>query len=253
MKKIIAIIGSPRKKYTYQIVQEFEHVLNDIEKIQFEYILLKDMKINNCKGCFSCLIKGEEFCPAKDEILAIRKKMQESDGVIFAVPVYSIQVPGIMKTFYDRLAFIFHRPEFFGKSAIGIVTQGAYGGKSTLKYIEEVSKFWGFNTVKGIKIMTSEKPDDKSITRRKKIIEKSAKRFYESLGKLYKPTFKDILIFRFVRSAKPSIAEEYPRDYQYFMDKGWLTSDYFFNGRIGICKKIFGAIVDSFAKRMFKK
>jgi hypothetical protein len=55
---------------------------------------------------------------------------------------------GINEELMDLLAFVFHRPRFFGKAFLAFVTQGIYGGNSVVKYLEKVGGFWGFNVVK---------------------------------------------------------------------------------------------------------
>lgn len=42
MQKVTALIGSPRKRATYQAVQEFEKNLKSRGEIDFEYAFLKD-------------------------------------------------------------------------------------------------------------------------------------------------------------------------------------------------------------------
>jgi multimeric flavodoxin WrbA len=62
-------------------------------------------------------MKGEEFCPLKDDRDVMIEKMTASDGVVFATPNYSFQVSALMKIFLDRLGFVFHRPRFFDSIA----------------------------------------------------------------------------------------------------------------------------------------
>jgi multimeric flavodoxin WrbA len=51
----------------------------------------------------------------------------------------------IMKTFLDRLGFVFHRPRFHGKAFTGIVVQGIYGGAKIEKYLASAGGGLGFN------------------------------------------------------------------------------------------------------------
>ncbi len=59
-----------------------------------------------CRGCGTCFLKDEEHCPLEDDRDLLIRRMEDSDGVVFATPNYSLQVSGIMKTFLDRLAFV---------------------------------------------------------------------------------------------------------------------------------------------------
>ena len=90
----------------------------------FETIYLVDMDMHPCKGCRTCFDRGEDKCPLKDDIPAIKAKMDAADGVILASPVYMDDVSGLVKTWIDRLAYVSHRPAFGGKCAYPIATVG---------------------------------------------------------------------------------------------------------------------------------
>ena len=94
-----------------------------------EIVVLSDYDIGVCRGCKSCTNRGEERCPLKDDRDVLIEKMMASDGVVFASPNYSFQVSAIMKIFLDRLAFLFHRPRFHGKTFTGIVVQAIGMGR----------------------------------------------------------------------------------------------------------------------------
>ena len=135
MKKVTAFIGTQSKKATYQAVQEFEKNLKQCGEIDFEYVFLSDYHLEFCRGCKLCFNKGEEYCPLKDDRDVLLEKIAHSDGIILATPNYAFQVSARMKNFLDRLAFIDHRPRFFGKTCTAIVIQGFYGGGDILKYL----------------------------------------------------------------------------------------------------------------------
>jgi len=67
MKKVTAFIGSAQKKATYEAVREFERNLKSYTDIEFEYVFLKDYRIEFCRGCKLCFNKGEELCPLRDD------------------------------------------------------------------------------------------------------------------------------------------------------------------------------------------
>ena len=74
-------------------------------------------------------------------------KIKQADGVIFMAPAYALSIPALMKNFFDRLSFIFHRPCFFGKIAIGVCNCGIADAKKITKYFNQVANSWGFNFV----------------------------------------------------------------------------------------------------------
>lgn len=113
--KILVIMGSPRKGNTYRATKKIEKSMQSMGSVEFEYLMLKDTDLSQCRGCFVCFTKGEDHCPCKDDAPVIEQKMHSADGVIFATPVYGMNVSALMKLFIDRFSYIFHRPRFFDK------------------------------------------------------------------------------------------------------------------------------------------
>jgi NAD(P)H-dependent FMN reductase len=209
-----------------------------------------------CKGCFACLERGEEKCPLKkDDAHAVYEKLMEADGVIVATPVYSLQVTAYLKNLLDRLAFIFHRPSMFHKTFLGIVTQGVYGDKKTLKYLNEVAKFWGFKVTTGLTFTTPPssltKKDFETIKAKTVLY---TNKFYQKMmqPQMPKPGLLDLIIFRLNRSSKPYIKEYNPRDFDYFQEKGWLKAPYYYQTKLNPMLVLVGAIMDKLGKKMGK-
>lgn len=254
MKKVTAFIGSPRKKATYQAVQEFEKDLQQYGEIDFEYVFLNDYDLEFCRGCLSCFTKGEEYCPLKDDRDKLLEKIEYSDGVIFATPTYAFQVSARMKNVLDRFAYFYHRPKFFNQASTAIVTQGFMGGKDVRKYLEYMGKNFGFHVAKGCFITTF---DPMTENQRKKLaqeISKAAARFYHELMRPCPPTpslFR-LMMFRVARTNIMSLDEEY-RDYNYFKERGWFESDYYYDTSLGPIKKAAGHLFDLFGRQMVKR
>ncbi|AQR94524.1 MULTISPECIES: NAD(P)H-dependent oxidoreductase [Clostridium] len=246
MKKVTVFMGTSQKQATYQAVQEFEKNLKSYTDIDFEYVFLKDYHLKYCNGCKVCFEKGEENCPLKDDRNLLIEKMNNSDGVIFATPNYSFHVTAPLKNFLDRLAFVFHRPQFFGKTFTTIVTQGIFGGASIVKYLENIGENLGFHVTKGCCLNTL-----KPITMRqqKKItqeVKKASARFYKELMRQTSPTpsiFR-LMMFRISRTSIMNILNETYRDYIYFKEKGWFESDYYYDVSLGLFKNIAGKFFD---------
>src|SRR5215472_17838354 len=137
MKTVIAFLGSARRRgLTYSAVSRFFDHLQVAGGVHTEAIFLSDYNVGICRGCKSCFERGEERCPLKDDRDVLIEKMMASDGVIFATPNYSFHVSGLMKVFLDRLGFVFHRPQFHGKTFTSIVAQGIHGGGKIVKYLD---------------------------------------------------------------------------------------------------------------------
>ena len=119
--KILVIIGSPRKANTYHTVQQIEQFHKTISRCEYEYLFLKDINLCQCKGCFTCISHGEEYCPLKDDRDWISQKIASSDGVILAGPNYASNVSGLMKNCIDRFAYNLHRPKYFNQKFMIVI------------------------------------------------------------------------------------------------------------------------------------
>ena len=226
--KILALLGSPNRGNTLEITRRFEEKLTAFGDVEFEYIHLKDMKVDSCRGCFVCFLKGEDACPLKDDVGMIRDKIEEADGVVFVSPVYALHVTYLMKRFIDRLAYIFHRPRYFGKYAVVISAAGnpRLGLKDTLKYMETTAVSWGFRCVGrlgyGRLPKTMNAPDLEA--GRKDRMDEVVRAFHCALreDKPRKLKFTDHLWFRSVQTVYKKMGNRSPEDYRYFEEKGWL-------------------------------
>lgn len=100
MKKVLALMGSPRKdKNTDKLL---ESLLEGIRENDYEInkIYLKDKKINPCMGCDYCAKTGD--CVFKDDMEHIYDQIDNSDIIILAAPIYFNSVNGISKNLIDR-------------------------------------------------------------------------------------------------------------------------------------------------------
>lgn len=252
-------MGSPRNGQTNRAVSMFEKHLN-VLGINVDYIFLKEMNIRPCLGCALCLEKGEEFCPVKDDRDALVQKMASYDGFIFATPNYSLQVSGLMKIFLDRLCFVFHRPCFFHKAAIAIVTQGVYGGKDIVKYFNNVGGFWGLNVCPGEVLTTpwgavqpKQEWPEAEVAKIDLTLKKAADRFSKTLKqKASEPSLQRVMFFRLTRTAH-KYSPKRERDYEYFKNNGWLDSLYFYETKLSWYKRILGALIDKWLAKQLKK
>lgn len=98
--KIVAIVGSRRKKgNTSILVQE---ALKPIRAagVETKLIFLGDYQINSCNGCEGC--KDSMCCIQKDDMQQIYPLLLEADGLILGSPTYFYNVSADMKLFIDR-------------------------------------------------------------------------------------------------------------------------------------------------------
>lgn len=229
--KITAIIGSQRKGNTLATVRAVESVMREqVKDLEFEFVMLMDADVRMCAGCFNCLAKGIEFCPLKDEIPSIIEKIRNSDGVIFATPVYVINVTPFMKNFIDRLSSICHRPELFKQHAMIVSTVGGYGLKQVLKYMKEIAGVWGMRSVTELGIAT---PPLKNFPEKLKekndaIIRRSTEKFLKNLedNGVLKPELGSVIQFEVQKAVFSKSRDDLPADYDFYqrlLDKNYYV------------------------------
>jgi multimeric flavodoxin WrbA len=70
---------------------------------EVEVVNLRDKKIKNCIGCFTCWTKTPGKCIQKDDMTnEIFPKLLASDLVVYATPLYNHFMNGAMRTFMER-------------------------------------------------------------------------------------------------------------------------------------------------------
>jgi multimeric flavodoxin WrbA len=252
--RVTAFVGSGRKRHTFSASEKFLHNLQSFGDIDYEIVMLTDYNLGTCKGCKLCLDRGEELCPFKDDRDILIEKMRNSDGVIFASPNYSFQVSALMKIFLDRLAFNFHRPQFFGKTFTCIVTQGIAKGEEIVNYLNFIGKGMGFNVVKGCCLKSLEPITEKGQKKIDRIIASQSKKFYVQLVKneYPSPSLWWLMVFRMGRTSMHKMLDETWRDYTYYRDEGWFESDYFYPVKLNPFKKLTGKLFDKLATRIIR-
>ena len=140
MKKILGIIGSPRKPGNCEIM--IKAVSRNIpEEHELRLLRLADFDLRPCKGCYRCLFK-EKKCILKDDINLIIDAITWADAVIVAVPTYFLGANAVLKLLVDRgLCFYGHPEKLWGKPSIGIGIAGIEGKEgATLLGIERFQR-----------------------------------------------------------------------------------------------------------------
>jgi multimeric flavodoxin WrbA len=103
MKKILGIIGSPRKKgNTHLLVDKALEGARDAGALT-EAVFLGDLTIRECDGCHVCW--NARPCAKKDDMTGIYEKIGQSDVIIFGTPVYWYGPTALMKSLIDRFVY----------------------------------------------------------------------------------------------------------------------------------------------------
>lgn len=235
--KVISLISSHRKNgNTERLVSLVEEELQSVAKIHneslnIERISLGYAELKICLGCRVCFEKGEMFCPLKDELLYILEKLNEADGLVFGSPVYVEDVNGIMKNWIDRMAFICHRPAFYGKTAVVITTSGIGSSNHALKTMKSALTTWGVYINGQHKFRTGDLMKKEEIHNRYyDKIKGISKGLFIALKnqKALNPTFYSLIVFKvqqkYWQKSANSISQ-HNIDYTYWKDKGWLKPE----------------------------
>ncbi len=243
-KKVVALIGTQSRSNTYRAVQQFEARLKELGEVDFEYAFLSDYHLEFCRGCKLCFDRGEEHCPIKDDRDTLLQKLEQSDGVVFATPNYAFQLSARMKNFFDRTAFIYHRPRFFRRPCTAIVTQGIFGGGTIVKYLCTSGENMGFSAVKGCCVNTLEPMTDVQQRRLTAATRKAADRFNRALARpAPAPSLFRLMLFRIARTRIKALSDEY-LDHRYYRDMGWYESRYYWPAPLGLPKRVAGMCFD---------
>ena len=215
--KILAICGSPRRGNTYEILKLLRH---EYPEVDFRILMLSELDLKDCSGCYSCINNGEESCPLEDDRDKIIEAMKEADGTIFASPTYARAISALMKKFVERTSFLAHRPEFFGKYAMALATCAGFGADLTCKYLMENFTQCGFEFVPSVELMVSKESENEFEHNRAK-----ASKAYEKLLSAIKsheekePSFNQLVYFNIFKSISELNQLKGWADYAFYRDK----------------------------------
>jgi multimeric flavodoxin WrbA len=252
--KILAIIGSTRKGNSYETTQLIEEKMKKKGNVDFEYLFLKDLGFGQCTGCHNCVIRGEENCLQRESVAKVEEKMLEADGVIFVSPIYTFHITALMKGFVDHFTYCVHRPRFFGKKAMIFVQRGGMF-KEALNYMAKVATSWGFSVACKLGVPDLDSLTDSFRNKCLKEIYAASDKFYNSIkeGKTEKPSLNRLIWFRVWKLNAVACKESIPADYKYWQEKGWLSSEYYYDTKIGWHKKAVVNVVEKLIKLFMRK
>lgn len=107
--KITIINGNPKlktgkfDKYLSKLSSSLKNNGNEVSMIN-----LKNMKLNNCIGCYSCWVKTPGICIYKDDGPDILKQYINSDIVILSSPIIMGFISSSLKAMIERMIPLTH-------------------------------------------------------------------------------------------------------------------------------------------------
>lgn len=114
--KIVAVNGGPRKNCnTAQLLDSFlEGIKAAAPDAEIQVIHLYDYLYTGCKSCFACQLtanRGNLGCKVKDSVTDLLKDTFHADGIVFASPIYYLNVTAQLRAFWERLLYPGHSPK----------------------------------------------------------------------------------------------------------------------------------------------
>ena len=125
MKRILAIIGSPRRLGNSEILAK-EISRNIAAPHELRLLRLTDFDIQPCRACYHCLFKDR--CVIDDDYDTVAKAILEADAIMAISPTYFLSATAMFKRITDRgLAMYAHVERLWGKPSIGVGVAGLEG------------------------------------------------------------------------------------------------------------------------------
>lgn len=240
--RILVIHGAMRRGNTLRVTEVVQRRMQDQGDVTLEEIWLQDLGLEYCQSCYSCFMRGEEYCPHADTVLPLVEKLAAADGFVLTSPCFSLQVPGHVKAWLDHMSYCFHRPCFFTKKAMVISTTAGQGADAITKYLQDVLMHWGVNRVHRLGIACRSlkyEPDAKAVAR----IERVADAFLADVqGKVLRaPSLKRVAYYNVWRAMAYAGRAEGSRDYTYWEETGLSQLPYSPDVPWGAGRRAFGS------------
>jgi len=217
--EVLGISASPRKNKSNTLAL-LKEVLSGAEESggKTEIVHLCDLKIEFCRHCELCH-RTLMVCPIKDDAHVLLTEMLESDGIIFASPVYIDNITGYLKTLLDRSAHFIHCQRLLGKYVGAVATAGGGPQQMVLDYIHHYASVCGAQYVGGVSgvvpISEEVKNEAKEIGRKIAEAIKNKTEFDQEMKEILsrREYFKRVIEFH---------KEEWSEEYEYWKERGWL-------------------------------
>ena len=145
--KVLLINGSPHSEgNTALALREMERVF-EAEGVKTEVLHIGNGAIRGCTACGGCAKTGR--CVFEDAVNQAAPKLEASDGLVVATPVYFGSANGTVVAFLDRL---FYSTHFDKTMKVGVSVVVARRGGLTATF-DELNKYF---TISGMPVASSQ-------------------------------------------------------------------------------------------------
>jgi multimeric flavodoxin WrbA len=237
--RVTVIMGTLRRMYSYQLVKTLEAAIQETcRDASFTYVFFDEHRLGYCLGCGKCK-DDESLCPIKDDGQELRAAVLASDLVILTSSVYVNNVSAVMKNFYDRYHYFTFRPPAPGKPCINLCVSSYSGLRPTASYMDWVARSFGFHVLDTI-ALHHRQIQQPSVTA--ELIQQANARvvrhFRPEGQPRYKPTLEELRVFSDQKTRIRATRDKYPKAYQYWLEKGWLSQCFYDERGINPVKRL---------------
>jgi len=103
MKRLLILIGSPRKEGNSAFLAGLAARAARDAGADVERIFLQDLCISPCEGCGVCRDGIDAPCILDDGMAPLYAKLRRADAILIATPIYSYDMTAQTKLLIDRL------------------------------------------------------------------------------------------------------------------------------------------------------
>jgi len=103
MTRILTLNGSPRGAHsnTNAILTPFLEGARE-EGAETETLLVRDLDIGFCRGCYTCWVVTPGRCCQRDDMDMVLERFQAADYAVFATPLYHFGMAAKLKALLER-------------------------------------------------------------------------------------------------------------------------------------------------------
>ncbi len=148
-KKVLILLGSPRKKGNSAILAQEIAKGAQAEGAEVESLYIHGMDIKPCQACWVCQKPDSEGCAIKDDMQTVFPKLIEADSWVIATPVHWFNMSAQTKLWMDRCFALAKYGENPFRKRIGIaiaygdVDPYASGGINAIRCFQDAFRYVG--------------------------------------------------------------------------------------------------------------